>query len=170
MWCIIDTLILLGYGVFSHSHREKILADTIRKQMVTKILYFGANQYVLLATTKNLICGTQEFKGIFLFFFPPILYRLFLRIFKAWKFYFIFHFYQCNLMKVLASICQKKNSELKYFALCRQYMFFPPSLLSIQTPLLSMTTLTLESNKKDEETCKQGQETFSLSLQTLLFT
>lgn len=39
--------------------------------MVTKILYFGANQYVLLATTKNLICGTQEFKGIFLFFFPP---------------------------------------------------------------------------------------------------
>lgn len=80
--------------------------------------------------------GPRNLKEFFCSFSPPMLYRLFLRIFKAWKFYFIFHFYQCNLMKVLASICQRKNSELKYFALCRQYMFFPPSLLSIQTPLL----------------------------------
>lgn len=35
-------------------------------------------------------------------------------------------------------------------------MFFPPSLLSIQTRLLSMTTLTLASNKEDEETCKHA--------------
>ena len=69
MWCIIDTLILSGYGVFSHSRREKILADTIRKQMVTKILYFGANQYVLLATTKISFVGPRNLKNFSVLFF-----------------------------------------------------------------------------------------------------
>lgn len=69
MWCIIDTLILLGYGVFSHSRGEKILADTIRKQMVTKILYFGANQYVLLATTKISFVGPKNLKNFSVLFF-----------------------------------------------------------------------------------------------------
>lgn len=80
MWCIIDTLILLGYGVFSHSHGEKILADTIRKQMVTKILYFGANQYVLLATTKISFEGPRnlkEFFWLFFFFFFFLLETIF---------------------------------------------------------------------------------------------
>lgn len=158
MWCIIDTLILLGYGVFSHSHREKILADTIRKQMVTKILYFGANQYVLLATTKNLICGTQEFKGIFLFFFPPILYRLFLRIFKAWKFYFIFHiqFYQCSLMKVLASICQKKivNLSILLFTDSDRICFSTLALQHANTIIEHGLLWPWESNMEDEEICK----------------
>lgn len=72
MWCIIDTLILLGYGVFSHSRGEKILADTIRKQMVTKILYFGANQYVLLATTKISFVGPRNLKNFSVLFFFPL--------------------------------------------------------------------------------------------------
>lgn len=71
MWCIIDTLILLGYGAFSHSLGEKILADTIGKQMVTKILYFGANQYVLLATTKISFVGPRNLKNFSVFFLFP---------------------------------------------------------------------------------------------------
>lgn len=53
--------------------------------MVTKILYFGANQYVLLATTKILICGTQEFKGIFCSFFSPCPLETIFKNFQSFK-------------------------------------------------------------------------------------
>lgn len=40
--------------------------------MVTKILYFGANQYVLLATTKISFVGPRNLKEFFCSFFYPL--------------------------------------------------------------------------------------------------